>query len=698
MAKITYPNKQTAVNPNSPAANEIFYAANANEVKASVNALYDRLDNIVLVDGFVSGPNLVATSTTNVAIQTFSQNVAFIYNANGFQYIRNAGAADLTFTATPDASFDKGCIIQGNGTTISLKQGTAAANVIYPTPDTGYVQLYSFIISTTGINSILVALGEYVQLNNLNIGDVKLDGKVETSKDSLINGLTIGVGGKGTLINNTAIGYRALFNETIAYQTNVGGYFDGDNPESAFDGLVNIGNGCFVYVDNYYNPDDDVWQLDVYWGTYPANTNLNFSYTIPASYFGSGENIIVDVYSILLGTASKNTAIGYQSDFNLTYGYENTSVGYQSGFSMIGGYQNSYFGYQSGFSNQNGYRNVGLGYKTLYNGVGTYNNIAIGYQASLNMTGGNENIAIGSSSLYNNIGNENIAIGNLALYNNQYGNNNLAIGNQTLKMNTSGQTNIAIGYQAMTGNTTGSNNLAIGYYSLRANTTGTSNSSIGYQALYNNVTGSFNTAFGFSSLLNNTTQSNTAVGYNSLKAATTGGYSTGIGESALLNSTTGAENTAIGTTSLAFITTGSLNAALGNRAGRYYSGNVNMTLSDNSVYLGAYAKALANGQTNQIVIGYDATGLGSNSVVIGNDSIALTALKGSVLIGTSTDVASSILTLSSTTKGFLTPRMTTTQINAIATPAQGIMVFNTTLTCHCFYDGSGWRKISHSSM
>lgn len=40
---------------------------------------------------------------------------------------------------------------------------------------------------------------------------------------------------------------------------------------------------------------------------------------------------------------------------------------------------------------------------------------------------------------------------------------------------------------------------------------------------------------------------------------------------------------------------------------------------------------------------------------------------------------------------------TTTQINAL-TPAAGMVVYNTTLSVLCFYDGSGWRKVSHSSM
>jgi len=44
--------------------------------------------------------------------------------------------------------------------------------------------------------------------------------------------------------------------------------------------------------------------------------------------------------------------------------------------------------------------------------------------------------------------------------------------------------------------------------------------------------------------------------------------------------------------------------------------------------------ALADGDTNEIVIGASAVGVGSNSVVLGNDSITKTILKGSVGIGT----------------------------------------------------------------
>jgi len=71
---------------------------------------------------------------------------------------------------------------------------------------------------------------------------------------------------------------------------------------------------------------------------------------------------------------------------------------------------------------------------------------------------------------------------------------------------------------------------------------------------------------------------------------------------------------------------------------------------------------------------------------------------GNVGIGTTTPAASAILDITSTTQGVLFPRMTTTQINAIASPANGLTVYNTTLLAICFYDGTGWKKVSHSSM
>ena len=61
-------------------------------------------------------------------------------------------------------------------------------------------------------------------------------------------------------------------------------------------------------------------------------------------------------------------------------------------------------------------------------------------------------------------------------------------------------------------------------------------------------------------------------------------------------------------------------------------------------------------------------------------------------------VASAALEVISTTKGFLPPRMTTTQVNAIATPAEGLVVFNTTISHLCVYQSGAWVRMSHSPM
>jgi hypothetical protein len=59
--------------------------------------------------------------------------------------------------------------------------------------------------------------------------------------------------------------------------------------------------------------------------------------------------------------------------------------------------------------------------------------------------------------------------------------------------------------------------------------------------------------------------------------------------------------------------------------------------------------------------------------------ILTTNVFAQVGIGTVTPNASSVLDITSTTQGMLTPRMTTAQRTAIASPADGLMVYDTDL-------------------
>lgn len=68
---------------------------------------------------------------------------------------------------------------------------------------------------------------------------------------------------------------------------------------------------------------------------------------------------------------------------------------------------------------------------------------------------------------------------------------------------------------------------------------------------------------------------------------------------------------------------------------------------------------------------------------------------GNVGIGTATPDADAILQLDSTTKGFLPPRMTTTQRNAIAAPVPaGLMVYNSTTNLINYYTGTTWVALA----
>ena len=66
---------------------------------------------------------------------------------------------------------------------------------------------------------------------------------------------------------------------------------------------------------------------------------------------------------------------------------------------------------------------------------------------------------------------------------------------------------------------------------------------------------------------------------------------------------------------------------------------------------------------------------------------------GNVGIGTTSPNTAVILDLSSTSKAFRPPVMTTTQRDAISSPAEGSVIYNTTTNVLNFHNGSAWAAV-----
>jgi hypothetical protein len=280
--------------------------------------------------------------------------------------------------------------------------------------------------------------------------------------------------------------------------------------------------------------------------------------------------------------------------------------------------------------------------------------------------------------------------------NNTTGGQNSFFGQGSGLSNTTGISNSFFGALAGQNNTTANNGTFIGRSAGLNNTTGGSNTFIGVESGRDNTTGTSNCFFGVSSgNLNTTGGSNAFFGVSSGAGNTTGGNNAFFGTSSGLGNTTGVGNSFFGENAALNNTTGSQNSFFGRNAGRFISdGTTANTIANDSVFIGAATRANANNQTNQIVIGNSAIGLGSNTTVLGNTSTTFGRWYGSLLLGTTTNAASSILTMESTTQGFLPPRMTTTQKNAIASPATGLVVYDNTLNKLSVFTGLVWETVT----
>ncbi|NBW18880.1 MAG: hypothetical protein EBR82_63990, partial [Caulobacteraceae bacterium] len=272
-----------------------------------------------------------------------------------------------------------------------------------------------------------------------------------------------------------------------------------------------------------------------------------------------------------------------------------------------------------------------------YNGANTAsNNIGIGNNSLLNLRAGRDNLALGIDAGRGIIyGTYNVALGALSLATRSDGSSaNVAIGNFAMQFNGTkdNTSNVAIGSNALRYNRGGNYNVALGSAALTQNVPIPSNDSAGEDG------GSNNFGLGFSSCFwNGKGIANVGIGSNSNYFNRNGSYNIAIGSSALAGGSSNADtiaknnNVVIGTEAFQYLKGNGAgnadeNVAIGHQAARTFSGGSNTTAAKQGIYIGALTKPSANTNTNEIVIGYNATGNGSNTTTIGNSSTTATYL------------------------------------------------------------------------
>ena len=403
-----------------------------------------------------------------------------------------------------------------------------------------------------------------------------------------------------------------------------------------------------------------------------ASATLTGANTIQGLTVGLGNSAIAD-----------NTAVGVSALAANTTGSGNTAVG-NSALALA----------------TTGTYNIAVGVIPMSAGVVTgQDNIAIGRYAQAALTSGDFNVAVGSTSLTaNTTGSGNTGVGHSVLQA-VTGSNNVGIGKFAGVNISTGSNNTVIGAVAGSGITTGGNNVVIGGYDGSAapiSATGSnyvvlSDGAGNVRAYWNGANPTFPG--------NITLSDGTANGVpylNGSKALTSGTALTFDGTTLAVGSAL-----AVGSVPENWDYTSSSPVQIG-KSGFVYGDVYNnaISMSANMVYTNTtgYEYLYSDFASDYTQNAGEHTWSRAVSGTAGNALTFIPLMKlnvnGNLGIGTTSPSASAIVDAQSTTKGVRMPNMTTTQKNAIASPAAGLMVFDTTLAKLCVYTGAAWQTIT----
>lgn len=488
-----------------------------------------------------------------------------------------------------------------------------------------------------------------------------------------VNG-ELGLGRFRQLIAGNNITITAGANETDTIAAGGGG-----GSVSASAGYTLHGTGTGVYQDTIiYKDTTKGWVginrttpqsvLDIYPYNFPGTIAVtNGSAAVTGSgtrfidQFKNGDSILIDniTYAYVQAVTS-NTTLTLTSNYT---GTTNGAAVYVNVHSLNGIFQ----------LRGNG-RVYQFGKTLMYNSNGLYGNTGYGFGAFTNLTTGDGNAAFGFNSLVSNT----------------TGGSNTAIGLSALNSNTTGGANTAVGVAAMSGNFNGEHNVGIGVAAMASIYGGFGNIGIGTEALRNVFVGNGNVGIGFSALKSTNKNNNVAIGYDAARYADPSEI-VAIGSSALRDATKDS-STAIGFQA-GLSSTGGSNIFIGNRAGAIQDGPASF-VGSRDLIIGVNSH-LNQGESGAANI-FNTIFIDNNN---GHDSTASTTSR--VGINITNPAASAALDITSTTTGFLPPRMTATQASAISSPAEGLLVYvtdtNGTFTAKGWWgwDGAAWQKLNN---
>jgi hypothetical protein len=190
---------------------------------------------------------------------------------------------------------------------------------------------------------------------------------------------------------------------------------------------------------------------------------------------------------------------------------------------------------------------------------------------------------------------------------------NTAFGHQALKSIVAAHSNSAFGWIAGRDLQNGIENVFVGRTAGVQMTSANYNVFVGAASGYAALSGDQNSTLGYGALFNHPNpNANVAIGFQ-----------------ALLLDNLGTQNTVVGARSTENIrdtVNNSQNVVIG-----YFAAQAAITMQ-NSIIIGRNARPNANGQINQIVIGHDLAGNGSNTTTIGNANTTKTFLRGKLQI------------------------------------------------------------------